>query len=83
MAGSITAIMSRKVLHPPVSYLAVALGVIALVATFAGLEAFEGDGTTGRDRAGRRGAMDRISGPDVAVMFGTALMARDDVRSRS
>jgi hypothetical protein len=66
LAGSITAITSRKVLHAPVTYFAVALGVIALVATFAGLEAFEGRRTAGLDRAGRRRAMDRISGPDVA-----------------
>ena len=83
MAGSITAIMSRKVLHPPVAYFAVALGVIALVATFAGLEAFEGTGP--QEWIGLGGVERWIAYPVLMwlVMFGTALMGRDDGRSES
>ncbi len=83
MAGSITAIMSRKVLHPPVAYFAVALGVIALVATFSGLEAFEGMGP--QDWMGLGGVERWIAYPVLMwlVMFGTALMGRDDGRSEN
>jgi hypothetical membrane protein len=83
MAGSITAIMSRKVLHRPVTYFAVALGVIALVATFAGLESFEGTGP--QEWIGLGGVERWIAYPVLMwlVMFGTALMSRDDGRSRS
>ncbi len=83
MAGSITAIMSRKVLHPPVTYFAVALGVIALVATFAGLESFEGMGP--QEWIGLGGVERWIAYPVLMwlVMFGTALMIRDDGRSWS
>ena len=83
MAGSITAIMSRKVLRPPVAYFAVALGVIALVATFAGLEAFEGTGP--QEWIGLGGVERWIAYPVLMwlVMFGTALMSRDDGRTES
>ena len=83
MAGSITAIMSRKVLHPPVVYFAVALGVIALLATFAGLEAFEGTGP--QEWIGLGGLERWIAYPVLMwlVMFGTSLMGRDDGRSAS
>jgi hypothetical membrane protein len=83
MAGSITAIMSRKMLHPPVTYFAVALGVIALLATFAGLEAFEGTGPQGW--IGLGGVERWIAYPVLMwlVVFGTALMSRDDGRSSS
>ncbi len=83
MAGSITAIMSRKVLHPPVTYFAVALGVIAVVATFVGLESFEGTGP--QEWIGLGGVERWIAYPVLMwlVMFGTALMSRDDGRSRS
>jgi hypothetical membrane protein len=74
MAGSITAIMSRKVLHAPVSYFAVALGAIALVATFAGLESFEGTGP--QEWIGLGGVERWIAYPVLMwlVVFGTALM---------
>jgi hypothetical membrane protein len=83
MAGSITAITSRKVLHAPVTYFAVALGMIALVATFAGLEAFEDAGP--QDWIGLGGVERWIAYPVLMwlVVFGTALMSRDDGRSRS
>ncbi len=83
MAGSITAIMSRKVLHPPLAYFAVAFGVIALFATFAGLEAFEGMGP--QEWIGLGGVERWIAYPVLMwlVTFGTALMSRDDGRSRS
>jgi hypothetical membrane protein len=83
MAGSITAIMSRKVLDPPVTYFAVALGVTALVATLAGLEAFEGVGP--QEWIGLGGVERWIAYPVLMwlVMFGTALMSRLDGRSRS
>jgi hypothetical membrane protein len=41
VGGSVTAIMSRKVLAAPVSYIAAALGVMALVATVLGQETFQ------------------------------------------
>ena len=83
MGGSITAIMSRKVLHPPVAYFAVALGVIALVATFAGLEAFEGMGP--QKWIGLGGVERWIAYPVLLwlAMFGTGLMTRGDGRTRS
>jgi hypothetical membrane protein len=83
MAGSITAIMSRKVLRPQVAYFAVALGVTALVATFAGLESFEGTGP--QEWIGLGGVERWIAYPVLMwlVMFGTALMSRDDGRARS
>lgn len=83
MAGSITAIMSRKMLHPPVGYLAVALGVIALAATFAGLEAFDGKGP--QEWIGLGGVERWIAYPVLLwlVMFGTALMTRGDGQTRS
>jgi len=83
MAGSITAITSRKVLQPPVSSFAVALGVIALGATFAGLEAFAGTGP--QDWIGLGGVERWIAYPVLMwlVVFGTALMSNDEVRSRS
>jgi hypothetical membrane protein len=83
MAGSITAIMSRKVLHRPVAYFAVALGVIALVATFAGLEAFEGMGA--QKWIGLGGVERWIAYPVLMwlVIFGTALMSRDGRRTWS
>jgi hypothetical membrane protein len=83
MAASITAVMSRKVLHPPVTYFAVALGVIALVATFAGLESFEGTGP--QEWIGLGGVERWIAYPVLMwlVVFGTALMSRDRGRSRS
>lgn len=75
LAGSITAIMSRKVLHAPVSYFAVTLGVTALVATFAGLEAFENTGP--QVWIGLGGVERWIAYPVLMwlVMFGTALMS--------
>jgi hypothetical membrane protein len=83
MAGSITATMSRKVLPAPVAYFAVAFGAIALTATFAGLEAFEGVGP--QDWIGLGGVERWIAYPVLMwlVMFGTALMLRDDAPSRT
>jgi hypothetical membrane protein len=78
MAGSITAIMSRKILRAPVAYFAIAFGAIALIATFAGLEAFEGTGP--QDWIGLGGVERWIAYPVLMwlVMFGTALMLHDD-----
>jgi hypothetical membrane protein len=74
VGGSVTAIMSRKVLAAPVSYFAAALGVIALVATVLGQKAFE---TWGVQAAIGLGGTERwIAYPVLfwLVMFGTALM---------
>jgi len=78
MAGAITAIMSRKVLHAPVTYFAVALGAIALVATVAGLESFEGTGP--QEWIGLGGVERWIAYPVLMwlVIFGTALMGREE-----
>jgi hypothetical membrane protein len=81
MAGSITAITSRKMLQPPATYFAVALGVTALLATLAGLEAFEGIGP--QKWLGVGGVERSIAYPVLMwlVVFGTALMSRHDRRS--
>jgi hypothetical membrane protein len=78
LAGSITAIMSRKLLSTPMSYFGVGLGVTALAATFAGLEAFEGTGP--QEWIGLGGVERWIAYPVLMwlVMFGTALMTRGD-----
>lgn len=74
VGGSITAVMSRKVLAQPVSSFALALGVIALVATFFGLETFEGWGP--QAAIGIGGTERWIAYPVLLwlTMFGTALM---------
>jgi hypothetical membrane protein len=78
LAGSITAIMSRKLLSTPMSYFGVGLGVTALAATFAGLEAFEGIGP--QAWIGLGGVERWIAYPALVwlVMFGTVLMTRGD-----
>jgi hypothetical membrane protein len=76
VAGSTTAIMSRRALPRPVSVFAVALGLVALAATFAGLEAFEDVGP--QAWIGLGGVERWIAYPVLMwlVMFGTTLMAR-------
>lgn len=78
LSGSITAIMSRKVLPAPASYFTVPLGVIALVATFFGLEAFEGVGP--QAWIGLGGVERWIAYPVLMwlVIFGTVMMTRGD-----
>jgi len=76
VAGSTTAIMSRRALPRPVSVIAVVLGLVALAATFAGLEAF---GDVGPQAWIGLGGVERwIAYPVLMwlVMFGTTLMAR-------
>jgi hypothetical membrane protein len=74
VGGCVTAIMSRTVLAPPVRYFAFALGVIALVATVVGQEAFENVGI--QAAIGYGGTERWIAYPVLLwlVMFGTALM---------
>jgi hypothetical membrane protein len=76
LGGSITAVMSRKVLAAPVSYFATALGLIALVAIVLGQETFE---TWGVQAAIGLGGTERwIAYPVLLwlVMFGTVLMTQ-------
>jgi hypothetical membrane protein len=81
VSGSITAIMSRKVLHGPASSFAVALGVIALVATVAGSEAFEGMGP--QAWIGIGGVERWIAYPVLMwlVMLGSVMMTDRQLRS--
>jgi len=74
VAGSVTAVLSRKVLAAPVKYFAVALGVTALAATLFGLEAFENSGL--QAAIGYGGDERWIAYPVLLwlVMFGTVLM---------
>jgi hypothetical membrane protein len=76
VSGSVLAIMSRKLLEAPTRYLAVTLGVVALVATVAGLEAFENVGP--QAWIGIGGDERWIAYPVLLwlVIFGTALMTR-------
>jgi hypothetical membrane protein len=76
VAGSITVVMSRKVLPAPTRYFAAALGVIALIATVFGLEAFESWGL--QPAIGIGGTERWIAYPVLLwlVMFGTALMTQ-------
>ena len=76
VSASVTAIMSRKVLDRPVRYFAVASGVVALAATVAGLESFEGVGP--QAWIGIGGDERWIAYPVLLwlVMFGTVLMTR-------
>jgi hypothetical membrane protein len=76
LGGSVTAVMSRKVLAAPVRYFALGLGAIALVATFFGLETFE---TTGLQATIGYGGTERwIAYPVLLwlVIFGTVLMSK-------
>jgi len=76
VGGSITAVMSRKVLTAPVSSFAAALGLIALIATVLGQETFE---TWGVQAAIGIGGTERwIAYPVLLwlVMFGTMLMTQ-------
>jgi hypothetical membrane protein len=80
VGGSVTAVMSRKVLARPVSDFAVALGAIALVATVLGQETFE---NWGLQAAIGLGGMERwIAYPVLLwlVMFGAALMTKPPER---
>lgn len=74
VGGSVTAIMSRKVLGQPLGTFALALGVIALVATVFGLETFEAWGP--QAAIGIGGTERWIAYPVLLwlTMFGTALM---------
>lgn len=75
-SGSITVVMSRKVLPAPAKYFVATLGVIALIATVLGLEAFESWGL--QPAIGIGGTERWIAYPVLLwlVMFGTALMTR-------
>ncbi|HEY7762503.1 MAG TPA: DUF998 domain-containing protein [Actinomycetota bacterium] len=76
VGGSVATIMSRKELDPPASYIAVALGVIALVATALGLDAFAE--TWPQTAIGVGGVERWIAYPVLLwmVVFGTALMGK-------
>lgn len=76
VGGSVAAILSRRILDAPIRYFAVTLGAIALVATVAGLEAFEGSGP--QDWIGVGGVERWIAYPVMLwlVLFGCALMTR-------
>ncbi|HJR97826.1 MAG TPA: DUF998 domain-containing protein [Actinomycetota bacterium] len=76
VGGSVATIMSRKELDPPASYLAVALGVIALVATALGLDAFAE--AWPQTAIGIGGVERWIAYPVLLwmVLFGTALMGK-------
>jgi len=76
VGGSVATITSRKVLDPPASYVAVALGVIALVATVLGIEAFAE--TWPQTAIGIGGVERWIAYPVLLwmVLFGTAMMGK-------
>ena len=76
VGGSMAAILSRRILDTPVRYFAVILGAIALVASVAGLEAFEGSGP--QDWIGLGGVERWIAYPVLLwlVLFGCAFMTR-------
>jgi hypothetical membrane protein len=76
VGGSVSAILARKILDAPVRYFAVTLGTIALVATVAGLEFFEGSGP--QDWIGVGGVERWIAYPVLLwlVLFGCVLMTR-------
>jgi hypothetical membrane protein len=74
VGGSLATITSRKELDPPASSVAVALGIIALVATVLGLDAFAE--TWPQTAIGVGGVERWIAYPVLLwlVLFGTALM---------
>jgi hypothetical membrane protein len=74
VGGSATAVMSRKVLAHPVSYFALALGSISLIATVLGQEGFEN--LWPQAAIGLGGTERWIAYPVLLwlVMFGTSLM---------
>jgi hypothetical membrane protein len=76
VGGSAAAITSRKVLDPPGSYVAVALGAIALIATALGLDAFAD--MWPQTAIGIGGVERWIAYPVLLwmVLFGTALMGK-------
>jgi hypothetical membrane protein len=76
VGGSVTAIMSRKILEPPVRSFAAVLGTVALIATFLGLDAFAN--VVPQTMIGIGGVERWIAYPVLLwlVMFGTALMTR-------
>ena len=81
LAGSVTAILSRKVLATPIRYFAAALGSVALAATVLGLEAFE---TWGPQAEIGIGGIERwIAYPVLLwlVLFGAQLMTREPKES--
>lgn len=81
LAGSVTAILSRKVLASPIRYFAAALGSVALAATVLGLEAFE---TWGPQAEIGIGGIERwIAYPVLLwlVLFGVQLMTREPKES--
>jgi len=82
VGGSITAVMSRKVLGQPLGSFALGLGVIALLATVFGLEIFEGWGP--QATIGIGGIERWIAYPVLLwlTMFGTALMLERNTLSR-
>ena len=76
VGGSVGAILSRKILDPPIRHFATALGTIALLATFVGLEFFEDWGPQAWIGVG--GVERWIAYPVLLwlVLFGCALMTR-------
>jgi len=76
VAGSVTVVMSRKVLEAPTKYFATTLGVVALIATVLGQEAFESWGL--QAAIGIGGTERWIAYPVLLwlVVFGTTLMTR-------
>ena len=76
VGGSAAAITSRKLLDPPASYVAVALGAIALIATVLGVDAFAD--MWPQTAIGIGGVERWIAYPVLLwmVLFGTALMGK-------
>jgi hypothetical membrane protein len=76
VGGSVTAIMSRKILEPPARYFAPVLGTVALIATVLGLDAFANQAP--QTLIGIGGVERWIAYPVLLwlVMFGTVLMTR-------
>jgi hypothetical membrane protein len=81
VAGSIAAIMSRKILDVPLRYFAVALGSIALLATVFGSDAFADWGP--QEFIGIGGVERWIAYPVLLwlVLLGAAFMARGSIRT--
>lgn len=82
MAGSIAAILSRKVLDAPLRYFAVVLGSVALVATVFGLDPFANRGP--QAEIGIGGVERMIAYPVLLwlVLIGAAFMADGAHRGR-
>ena len=81
LAGSVTAILSRKIMATPVRYFAAGLGSAALAATILGLEVFENWGP--QAEIGIGGIERWIAYPVLLwlVLFGAQLMTREQTES--